>query len=99
MNTFNEKLANWIHATPATEAGINNIQIPGQPELLVWQTRYKAPTVYEQDFVQYLIQAFSSGITELDELVQSLNQQGFRCESGEAWTSETFSAEMQRLGY
>ncbi|WP_151751520.1 recombinase-like helix-turn-helix domain-containing protein [Acinetobacter bereziniae] len=99
MNTFNEKLANWIHATPATEAGINNIQIPGQSELLVWQTRYKAPTVYEQDFVQYLIQAFSSGITELDELVQSLNQQGFRSESGEVWTSETFSDEMQRLGY
>jgi len=36
MKTFNEKLANWIHATPATEAGINNIQIPGQAELLVW---------------------------------------------------------------
>jgi hypothetical protein len=29
MKTFNEKLANWIHATPATEAGINNIQVPG----------------------------------------------------------------------
>ncbi|MGM7385979.1 hypothetical protein ACOI3B_07530, partial [Acinetobacter baumannii] len=24
MKTFNEKLASWIHATPATEAGINN---------------------------------------------------------------------------
>ncbi|MFI8025641.1 hypothetical protein ACFMI7_18050, partial [Acinetobacter baumannii] len=23
MKTFNEKLASWIHATPATEAGIN----------------------------------------------------------------------------
>jgi hypothetical protein len=27
MKTFNEKLASWIHATPATEAGINNIQM------------------------------------------------------------------------
>lgn len=99
MKTFNEKLANWIHATPAKEAGINNIQIPGQPELLVWQTRYKAPTRYEQDFVEYLIHAFSTGITELDALVESLNLQGFRCESGELWTVENFSHEMQRLGY
>ena len=52
MKTFNEKLASWIHATPATEAGINNIQVPGQSELLVWQTRYKEPTLYEQDFVK-----------------------------------------------
>ncbi|WP_151837795.1 MULTISPECIES: recombinase-like helix-turn-helix domain-containing protein [unclassified Acinetobacter] len=99
METFNKKLANWIHATPATGAGINNIQIPGQAELLVWQTRYKVPTTYEQDFVQYLIKAFAAGVTELGDLVQSLNQQGFRCESGELWTSETFSEEMQRLGY
>ena len=99
MKAFNEKLANWIHATPATEAGINNIQVPGQAELLVWQTRYKEPTAYEQALVQHLIQAFSSGVTELPALVESLNQQGFRRESGEVWTSETFSEEMQRLGY
>lgn len=61
MKTFNEKLASWIHATPATEAGINNIQIPGQSELLVWQTRYKEPTLYEQDFVKNLIQDIFCG--------------------------------------
>ncbi|WP_111892888.1 recombinase-like helix-turn-helix domain-containing protein [Acinetobacter sp. MB5] len=99
MKTFNEKLASWIHATPASEAGINNIQIPGQSELLVWQTRYKEPTVYEQDFVTQLMDVFSSGVTELDDVVQALNQQGFRSESGEKWTTETFSEEMQRLGY
>ena len=84
MKTFNEKLANWIHAVPATEAGINKRQ---------------EPTVYEQDFVQHLIKAFAAGVTELADLVQTLNQQGFRCESGELWTSESFSEEMQRLGY
>ncbi|MFI7908661.1 hypothetical protein ACFMKL_15615, partial [Acinetobacter baumannii] len=25
MKKFNEKLASWIHATPATEAGINTV--------------------------------------------------------------------------
>lgn len=37
MKTFNEKLASWIHATPATEAGINNIQVPGQSgAIYIW---------------------------------------------------------------
>ncbi|MDU6101418.1 MAG: recombinase-like helix-turn-helix domain-containing protein, partial [Acinetobacter sp.] len=26
-------------------------------------------------------------------------QQGFRCESGDEWTSASFTEEMQRLGY
>nr|WP_243897877.1 MULTISPECIES: recombinase-like helix-turn-helix domain-containing protein [Acinetobacter] len=92
-------MANWINATPSLEAGINNIQIPGQVEHLVWQTRYKSPTAYEQDFVKHLIQAFASGVTELNDLVAALNQQGFRRESGEVWTMQSFSEEMQRLGY
>lgn len=99
MKTFNEKLASWIHATPASDAGINNIQIPGQAELLVWQTRYKEPTVYEQDFVTQLIQVFSDGVTALDDVVDALNQKGFRSESGDKWTAEAFAEEMQRLGY
>ncbi|CAG67879.1 MULTISPECIES: recombinase-like helix-turn-helix domain-containing protein [Acinetobacter] len=99
MKQFNEKLANWMSPSPSKEAGINNIQIPGQVEHLVWQTRYKKPTVYEQDFVKHLIQAFASGVTELNDLVDSLNRQGFRRESGEVWTMQSFTEEMQRLGY
>lgn len=99
MKQFNEKLANWIDATPSKDAGINNIQIPGQVEHLVWQTRYKVPTAYEQDFVQHLIQAFGSGVTELHDLVTTLNRQGFRRESGDVWTAQSFTEEMQRLGY
>lgn len=99
MKQFNEKLANWMSPSPSKEAGINNIQIPGQVEHLVWQTRYKTPTVYEQDFVKHLIQAFVSGVTELNDLVDSLNRQGFRRESGEVWTMQSFTEEMQRLGY
>ena len=99
MKAFNEKLARWINSTPSSDAGINNIQIPGQVEHLVWQNRYKQPSLYEQDFVQHLIQAFSRDVVELDDLISALNQQGFRDESGESWTVETFSTEMQRLGY
>ncbi|AMW78126.1 hypothetical protein AMD27_03945 [Acinetobacter sp. TGL-Y2] len=99
MKQYNEKLARWIYSTPSSDAGINNIQIPGQVEHLVWQNRYKEPSSYEQDFVQHLLQAFSNDVTEINDLVETLNQQGFREESGELWTVENFSTEMQRLGY
>lgn len=99
MKQYNEKLAKWINSTPSSDAGINNIQIPGQVEHLVWQNRYKEPSPYEQNFVQHLLQAFSNDVTELNDLVETLNQQGFREDSGEVWTVENFSTEMQRLGY
>lgn len=99
MKEFNEKLARWINATPSSDAGINNVQIPGQVEHLVWQNRYKMPSQYELDFVQNLIQAFSGNVTELNDLAAALNMQGFRSEAGDLWTAENFSAEMQRLGY
>lgn len=99
MKEFNEKLARWINATPSNEAGINNIQIPGEVEHLVWQNRSKAPSQYELDFVQHLIQAFTNGVTELNTLIDALNKQGFRSLAGELWTEESFSNEMQRLGY
>ncbi len=99
MKDFNEKLESWINTKPSTDAGINNIQMPGQPELLIWQTRYKVPTIYEQDFVQHLLKAFSAGNTELAHVVEALNVQGFRSEFGAIWTEQSFTAEMQRLGY
>jgi hypothetical protein len=41
--------------------------------------------------VKNLIQAFSAGASELDDVVSALNQQGFRCESGDEWTSASFT--------
>ena len=99
MKEFNEKLARWINAVPSTDAGINNIQIPGKVEHLVWQNRSRAPSQYELDLVQHLIQAFSNDVIELDALTDALNQQGFRTVAGDVWTTESFSKEMQRLGY
>lgn len=99
MKNFNEKLAKWNHALPSTEAGINNIQIPGQVEHLVWQNRSRAPSEYELDFVQHLMQAFNQNVTELNALTNALNLQGFRTIAGDLWTAESFSVEMQRLGY
>lgn len=99
MKEFNNKLAKWIDAVPSTEAGINNIQIPGEVEHLVWQNRSRAPSPYELDFVKHLILAFNNDVTELAALTDALNQQGFRTIVGEVWTTDSFSEEMQRLGY
>ncbi|SPL70159.1 recombinase-like helix-turn-helix domain-containing protein [Acinetobacter stercoris] len=99
MKDFNEKLESWINSQPPRQAGINNIQVPGNPELLIWQTRYKAPTIYEQDFIDNLITAFASDKSELTDLVNALNEQGFSNEAGIAWTEASFIEEIQRLGY
>lgn len=99
MKQFNEKRAMWLNNTPSKDAGINNIQIPGDVEHLVWQTRSREPNQYELDLVQHLLQAFTNDVTELRALVETLNQQGFRTVAGELWNVESFSLEMQRLGY
>lgn len=99
MKDFNEKLERWMTNRPSDQAGINNIQLPENIELLAWQTRYKVPTAYEQDFIQNLITAFATDHTELDQLVHALNEQGFRNEAGVMWTEASFIDEIQRLGY
>ncbi len=99
MKAFNQKLESWLQNKPSEQAGINNIQLPGQHELLIWQTRHKVPSAYEADFIQHLLIAFKDGHSELSSLVTALNKQGFRSEAGLAWTTQSFSDEMQRLGY
>ncbi|WP_116474075.1 recombinase-like helix-turn-helix domain-containing protein [Zobellella maritima] len=99
MENFNPKLAAWLKNEPAQEAGINNIQIPGQTQNVIWQNRYREPTRYELDLVAHLEQAFAAGAYELDELVSALNGQGLRNEAGEVWTTSNFQDEMARLGY
>lgn len=99
MKAYNQKLETWLQNKPTDQAGIDNIQTPGQSELLIWQTRHKVPSAYEADFIQHLLRAFKDGHSELSNLVNALNQQGFRSEAGVAWTTQSFSDEMQRLGY
>ncbi|PJG60645.1 recombinase-like helix-turn-helix domain-containing protein [Aeromonas cavernicola] len=99
MEHFNPKLAAWLSKAPSTEAGLNNIQIPGKSTNLVWQNRYREPTRYELELVSQLERAFAEGITELASLVAALNQWGLRNEAGEAWSCASFQDEMARLGY
>jgi len=99
MTEYNPKLATWLKNEPSTEAGINNIQVPGKTEQIIWQTRHREPSRYEQALVEHLEAAFATGTVELEPLVEVLNARGSRTESGELWTGENFEAEMVRLGY
>ncbi|NVK42994.1 MAG: hypothetical protein HWE39_17255 [Oceanospirillaceae bacterium] len=99
MTDYNPKLATWLKNEPSTDAGINNIQVPGKTETIIWQTRHREPSRYEQSLVEHLVAVFSIGIVELEPLVEAMNARGSRTESGERWSAESFQAEMARLGY
>lgn len=99
MTEYNPKLATWLKNEPSTEAGINNIQVPGKTENIIWQTRHREPSRYEQAMVEHLEAVFATGVVELESLVEALNARGSRIESGELWSADSFQAEMARLGY
>lgn len=99
MQQYNESLIRWKQHKPSQDAGINNIQMPSQPTLMVWQTRDHEPTSYELSLAEHLIRAFSSGAETIDEVVSALNEQGMLHGSGYAFTTESFRQEMARLGH
>ena len=99
MHQYNESLVRWKQHRPSKDAGINNIQMPEQPILMVWQTRDHEPTKYEVTLAEHLIMAFSSGAETIDEVVSALNEQGMLHGDGSAFTTESFQQEMARLGH
>ncbi|WP_367104196.1 recombinase-like helix-turn-helix domain-containing protein [uncultured Psychrobacter sp.] len=96
---YNEGLVSWKQHRPSKHAGINNIQVPGDSKLIVWQTRDHEPTDYELSLAKNLIAAFSSGAETLEEVVDALNNQGMLLGNGKPFTPESFEREMERLGY
>ncbi len=99
MTNYNEKLKTWLENKPNPDAGINNIQIPGDVKHVIWQNRSHSPSAYELSLVDHLVQAFTKGATTPEAVVEALNEQGMLLESGEKFTEASFKAEMARLGY
>ncbi|HLS51732.1 MAG TPA: recombinase-like helix-turn-helix domain-containing protein [Burkholderiaceae bacterium] len=62
------------------------------------QARTTEPTVYEDLLGDSIERAFSADLTELDELVEYLNENGPDHQSGKPWTAENLAAEFKRLG-
>lgn len=74
-----------------------SIQDPQKPENLVWQTRDRVPTAFEDALGYALEKTFAAGIKDLPEIVERLNRDGPKPDAGE-WTEELFQAEIKRLG-
>jgi hypothetical protein len=74
------------------------IEKPEDRNNIVWQTRTREPTDYENRLGDALEQVFAGGATALGEVVEGLNQLGFPGPDGRAWTETSFQAEMKRLG-
>src|SRR5699024_1107196 len=99
MENYNPKLRSWLENKPSTDAGVDNIQVPGQVPAIIWQHREHEQSAYELDLVKGLLQAFQEGADTPARIVATLNDQGLRTESGDKWTADFFEEEMARLGY
>ena len=69
-----------------------------EPKNIVWQTRTHEQTAFERRLSTAMEKAFADGITELDDLVEHLNQDGIRDEQNRSWTTDSFRAVMAELG-
>jgi hypothetical protein len=74
------------------------IEKPEEANNIVWQTRTREPTDYENRLGDALEQVFAGGATDLGEVVEGLNKLKFPDPHGRAWTETSLQAEMKRLG-
>jgi hypothetical protein len=61
------------------------------------QARRREPSAYENQLADAMERAFSQGLWELDQLVDSLNQQGVTNPEGAVWTAAAFEMQIQKL--
>lgn len=66
--------------------------------LVEHQSRTTDPTPYEVKLAGAIEEVFAGGAHELDALVAGLNLLEIPSPSGEPWTTESFTSEMQRMG-
>jgi hypothetical protein len=61
------------------------------------QARKREPTQYETLLADSIERAFGQGLWELPDLVRYLNQSGPLGADGQAWSEESYQAEIKRL--
>jgi hypothetical protein len=62
------------------------------------QSREGGPTPYETRLAGAVEEVFGTGVHDLAGLVGGLNDRGLFAPDGAAWTEQTFTTEMKRLG-
>ncbi|MBN3803451.1 hypothetical protein GXB81_10335 [Paraburkholderia sp. Ac-20336] len=94
---FNPFLKPWLAPQPNNVAGKGLIEKPGESSNMIWQNRKAEPTQYENDFGDALERVFEAGATELQEVADGLNRDGFRTAEGTQWNAERLAAEFRLL--
>ncbi|UGT56003.1 recombinase family protein [Nocardia asteroides] len=66
--------------------------------LVEHQSRSGEPTPYERKLAGAIEEVFGEGGHGLEELVDGLNRRGIHGPDGRAWTTESFTTEIARMG-
>jgi hypothetical protein len=98
MLDHNPYLKPWRRHEPNRVAGKGRIEKPAEEQNIRWQTRPTPATEYENALADALQEIFDADIVELPAIVAKLNAMGVQAPYGDAWTEESFRAEMKRLG-
>ena len=69
-----------------------------EPKNIVWQTRTHEQTEFERRLSAAMEAAFADGITDLETLIDRLNDDGVHDEKNNEWTADSFCTAMRRLG-
>ncbi len=103
MAEHNVVLQRWLEersqaAGAAAKGDEASIERPEQVQNIRWQTRAAPPSDYENALGDALQAIFAEEIYDLPGVVRRLNAIGPKPPQGGAWTEQSFSAEMARLG-
>jgi hypothetical protein len=94
----NPNLGPWTWPVDIDPAGQKSIDKPADLGNIVWQNRAAEPTPYENALGDALEKVFEAGAVELPEVVLQLNGLGIKSPEGDAWTEESFTRQMKKLG-
>jgi hypothetical protein len=94
----NPNLSPWTWPVKIDPAGQKTIDKPADLGNMIWQNRPAPPTDYENALADALEEVFDSGAVELFDVVVKLNELGIKSPQDSAWTEESFTSEMKKLG-
>lgn len=98
MSDHNVLLHDWLARREDSKGDEASIERPDEVRNIRWQTRPAPLTDYENALADSLQAIFGEEIYDLAGIVRQLNERGPKPPGGGAWSEETFTAEMARLG-
>ena len=95
---YNPHLNRLQRSKSNQEAAKGTIEKPDEVTNLVHQTRGNSPTEHENLLGNALEKIFGSGIVDLKDIINRLNEMGVRAPNGDDWSEKSFRSEMENLG-